>query len=390
MATISVTVLTIISLLQIKIVYTADGNGGCRPTYGDRISNKMISNKIYGCKGTAGRLSYKCNDGYHWCENAQEVTELGLTPNECIFAEENLYFITREDKICSSYPNNGTTNADEWGCLSESLMEQNNTNLCGPLIEIPPDFVVPHFAIRGVLCCADPPSSGCNSIWSGWENYDKSVITLDELYACSSSNCSQGYHGCVSEDEVKMLGLTVERCMNVAENDAFYATMELTIDNSGKCGIDENDKTLAWGCSSSESSAIHNQCGVLNSAIRVDGSGEDMEPIYNKNDLGVFCCTDNPGTGCVYKGIEREVVTDAIYACSSIYSSLVGYEELLDDKIYAQFSCNDGYHICENAREVQILGLTSSTCNSIEDNGMFYGTLEGRVSNKCGTDIIYG
>ena len=77
--------------------------------------------------------------------------------------------------------------------------------------------------------------------------------------------------------------------------------------------------------------------------------------------------------------LSQVVIPDAIYACSGTWS--LGSGGVYGDEAAAL--CNNGYHICRNAGEVEDLGLTEAMCNAITSSDtVFFGTLE--TSNGYG------
>eukprot|EP01084_Bolivina_argentea_P175397 303752_1 len=254
----------------------------------------------------------------------------------------------------------------------------------------------------GVFCCTDNPIPGegcvqqseeiklienkvyaCNGVrYSGISEFPGNIrdimgLTKDmEIVVLDDMICGSGYHICKHDIELDFLGLNRDQCSDNRFGDKFYGTLAV-------CGVNG-----ICGCST-DSNDPNNGFNVLNSVL-------NEESLFKTN--GLLCCVNDrypKSKGCVRKYQETVVIKDTIYACVEpiFKTEYLGLESEKNDLLYTNaLACHDGYHICRNAYEAEFLGLKESQCMNIADNynGLFYATLEGRKSDKCGTDVIYG
>eukprot|EP01084_Bolivina_argentea_P185595 320043_1 len=242
-------------------------------------------------------------------------------------------------------------------------------------------------------------------------------ISPNELYACpKSTECSTGYHVCASSAEMESLGFTSELCMNIPQDDEFFAIQQINTNlpepsdlnsiipfiqyfNTRACADDDDDSSgLMYGCSNSNN-VTKRECGTLSSIF---------SPISTAN-FGVFCCTDNaiPGIGCKQQREEIELIENKVYACNGVrYSGMAVYTEnsgetlqqLTDNAVTKNMEimlldnmiCGDGYHICYDDIELDYLGVNQQQCANNQFKDKFYATLAGTQSFDCGADGIYG
>eukprot|EP01084_Bolivina_argentea_P079506 144220_1 len=354
-----------ISLHEIEIA----GAGGCYTS----PEIELVEDKVYGCPTELwGTWMHACSYGYHICKNAKEVAILELTNDTCASISTNEIFLSFEEVTnteCESYPNGpGTDDGIHrlWGCSSAISNPNIESNSCGVL-----NAAIDYYAnddnddLLGALCCVNAPETGCE-YWTG-HIHEEIVPTL---YACPHSfQCGEGYHACYNTEEVESLGLTPSLCSSISSNndhDLFFLTEE---DDKLKCNSTNIEKELMWGCSSSESDIMQNSCGVLSNAM-------DFESIANDfANFGVLCC--QKGTGCVAKGLQKEVIANKTYACAGNFTD--------DVEIVEEYGCNAFYHVCNSAEELKQLNFSPEQCSKVGKSDEFYATLEGRQgsNNTC-------
>eukprot|EP01084_Bolivina_argentea_P082305 149021_1 len=207
--TMSVVIWVIIMIKQTKIVFST----GCDDSWATNAI-ELNNGVITACAGRDhNNIFANCNDGYHVCENARELSFLNLTRNQCAnIPSKNEIFLTLEQtkgSQCESYPDDNITPTDDskyrlWGC-SSNTSDQIESNLCGGLnaaVDYPD--VIDKYKILSTLCCKDAPATGCEP----WRGTVHTELIPQEVYICpGGESCGDNYHICRNAKEIALFGL---------------------------------------------------------------------------------------------------------------------------------------------------------------------------------------
>eukprot|EP01084_Bolivina_argentea_P061962 113277_1 len=229
---------------------------------------------------------------------------------------------------------------------------------------------------------------------AGCANITDEIYTNGNVSACNGKyndiedaeirGCNAFHHVCNSAEELRVLNFTPNECLNIGNNNEFYATLEGIQDNKNKCQPSING---IWGCSSSinsVNSVTSDMCSPLTDVLR-NGKISDAD--------GILCCPDRGWMDVDWEDMSYIVSlrNKNVHSCGGSILTLNGHNgngAILTAAHCLLYQLWGTYDISDLKIAV---GCTTTACNTQKDSGKHLYSVESFVTHeKWNISTLFG